>query len=179
MGVLREIVELGLACRKEANLKVRQPLQYLAYKFKTSTDSTEVPAFGPELEKILAQELNVKEINFTPELSAIPNAIFKESASVAVLLGTEISPELRQEGLGRELERYVQDLRKKFGLKVGELIDLYYETKDAELEEALTTKFDRKKTFVGQIKKDSEVEPDEETQVEVEGKPIWLGILRI
>lgn len=180
MAVLREIVELGLSARKEANIKVRQPLAYLAYKFKTSAAAgVEPQSLGAELEKILGQELNVKEIQFAPELAELPDSKFKESADVAVLLGTALTPELREEGLARELERQVQDLRKKFGLKVGELIDLYYETKDAELETALVTRFDRKKTYVMQVKKELEVEPDEEIQVEIESKPIWLGIVKI
>src|SRR5579872_1156695 len=176
MRMVREIVELGLSARKEANIKVRQPLAYLAYKFKTGQANE---GLGPELEKILSQELNLKEIQFTPELSQLPESKFKESADFAVLLSTKIDQALRIEGVARDLERQVQDLRKKAGLKVGELVDLYYQTKDSELEEALVSKFDRKKTFVTQIKKDAEVEPDEEIQVDVEGKPVWLGIIKI
>jgi isoleucyl-tRNA synthetase len=187
MEIVREIVELGLSARKEANIKVRQPLEYLAYKFKVvaspekaaQSQSQAQEALNLDLEKLISQELNVKEIHYSFELSELPESKLKESTNAAVLLSIKISAGLREEGMARELERQVQDLRKKFGLKVGEMVDLYYETKDYELETALISKFDRKKTFVSMVKKEVEVEPDEETQVQIEGKPIWLGIVKM
>jgi hypothetical protein len=127
----------------------------------------------------LAEELNVKEVNAVPEVSAIPETILRESDEVQVLLSVKLSPELKEEGFARELERQVQDLRKKHGLNVGDLIDLYYNTSDPNLEVALIEKFDRKKTGVVQIKKELEVEPDAETQVVIEEKAIWLGIIKV
>ncbi len=173
MEEVRAIVELGLAARKDANLKVRQPLEYLAYARKGSA-----AGLASEFEKITAEELNVKEVNFSPEISEIPETKFKENAEFAVLLNLKISPDLRKEGLARELERQVQELRKKSGLKVGELVDLYYNTADAEIEDALLSKFDRKKTYVVQIRKELEVEADFESQVEIEGKPVWFGMIK-
>jgi hypothetical protein len=77
------------------------------------------------------------------------------------------------------LERLVQDLRKKSGLKVGELVDLYYNTQDENLEKGLLSGLDRKKTFVSQISKSLEVETDFESQGEVGGQAIWLGVIKI
>ncbi len=175
MDVVRDIVELGLSARTEAKMKVRQPLEYLVYKFK----SENVPVLGPDLERILAEELNVKEVNAVPEVSTIPETILRESNDVQVLLSVKLSPELKEEGYARELERQVQDLRKKHGLNVGDLIDLYYNTTDASLELSLIDKFDRKKTGVVQIKKELEVEPDAETQVVIDEKAIWLGLTKV
>ena len=44
---------------------------------------------------------------------------------------------------------------------------------------ALINKFDRKKTFVVQIKKELEVEPDIEAQLLIEDKAIWVGIQKV
>jgi hypothetical protein len=44
---------------------------------------------------------------------------------------------------------------------------------------ALVGSFDRKKTFVMQVRKELEVETDFESQVEIEGMAIWLGITKI
>ena len=38
---------------------------------------------------------------------------------------------------------------------------------------------DRKKTFINQVKTSLEVEADFEAQATVDGKPIWLGLLKI
>ncbi len=175
MEVVREIVELGLSARKEANIKVRQPLAYLAYKF----NNTETPALSDELAMILAEELNVKEIQQAPEIEAMEDTVIREAEKMKVLLSLTISDDLRAEGYARELERQVQDLRKKFGLQVGDLIDLYYNTSDHELEHAIIEKFDRKKTFTALVKKELEVEADYEAQVKIDDKAIWLGIVKI
>ncbi len=175
MELVREIVELGLSARTEAKMKVRQPLEYVVYKFKSAD---EMP-LDKELEQILAEELNVKEVNLVPEIAAMPETIGREDNNVQILLSVKLTPELKEEGFARELERQVQDLRKKFGLNVGDLIDLYYNTSDATLEMALVDKFDRKKTGVVQVKKEVEVEPDAEAQVKIEDKAIWLGITKV
>ena len=73
----------------------------------------------------------------------------------------------------------MQDLRKKSGLKVGELVDVYYNTQDQNLEEILINKLDRKKTFVSQISKSLEVEVDFEIQSQVENKAVWVGMVKI
>ncbi len=175
MQAMRGMVELGLSARKEANIKVRQPLEYLVYRFK---DSEKLP-LDSKLQQVLAEELNVKEVNVVPEIGELPDTIKRENSDAEILLSTKITPELKIEGYGRELERQVQDLRKKSGLNVGELVDLYYNTSDPELESALVEKFDRKKTFVVQIKKELEVEPDFEVQIEVDSKTMWLGIMKV
>lgn len=175
MDFVREIVELGLSARKEGNIKVRQPLEYLAYKFK----SADKLPLDPNLERVIAEELNVKEVNLVPEIGEMPETISRESSNIQALLSVKMTPELKEEGYARELERQVQDLRKKHGLKVGDLIDLYYNTQDASLEMALVEKFDRKKTFVVQVKKELEVEPDAEAQVKIDDKPVWLGIIKV
>lgn len=177
MDMCRGIVELGLAVRKEANIKVRQPLEYLAYKFKSNL--SDLAVLSEDLRRIIAEELNVKEVQFFAEIEQIPGTVLKENSDFAVLLSANITPELREEGLVRELERHVQEMRKKHGLKVGELIDLYFNTADSVLENSLVGRLDRKKTFVNRVAKELEIEADYESQLVIEGKAVWLGIVRI
>ncbi len=54
-----------------------------------------------------------------------------------VALETEITPELRREGLAREVIRLVQDARKADGLEVTDRIVLWWQAGDAELAAAL------------------------------------------
>jgi isoleucyl-tRNA synthetase len=55
-----------------------------------------------------------------------------------VALELEITPELRREGLAREVIRLVQDARKADGLEVSDRITLRWEAADPDLAAALT-----------------------------------------
>jgi len=179
MELVREAVSLGHALRKQLGLAVRQPLRALDMTIKSkSVDIDE------ELMALILAELNVKiqEDALSDKASVRPDTI-KSIAGPShidqLYLDIELTGELKQEGLARELERQVQDLRKKSGLKVGELVDLYYNTQDEALASALVELLDRKKTFVNQVKMSLEVEVDYEAQAEVDKKAVWLGIIKV
>jgi len=127
MEAVKSLVEKGHSLRKAANIKLRQPLNSFVYAGKQ--------ALAKEFEEILADELNVKSVSFG-ETQAFD---------------LEITPELRLEGLARELERTVQGMRKEQGFKVGEMAELSYDTEDKEIVEAFT-QFDQQKTYVREIK---------------------------
>lgn len=174
MAAMRHLVELGLSLRKDSSIKVRQPLAKLQYVLKGG----EVKQLSFEIEAILAEELNLKKVEQVDDV--VPHASFlvRTDNSATVALDTHLTPELELEGVARELERHIQDLRKKSGLNVGEVVDVYYNTQNEQLIHALTTLVDRKKTFVGEIAHNLEIEADFETQAEVDGKAIWLGLLK-
>jgi isoleucyl-tRNA synthetase len=172
MVLARKVVELGQSLRKEKNLKVRQPLLALVYEFK------ENQALGEEMEAVIAEELNVKQVSGQRSANQ-QEWVSKEDGNIKIYLNTQITEELKKEGLAREMERQVQDLRKGAGLKPGELINVYYNCQDAELEGILLSMLDRKKTFINQVTKALEVEPDYEIQTQVGGKAIWLGLVKI
>ncbi len=146
MQFVRETVEQGHALRKRSNIKLRQPLASVTYTLKDQ--------LSKEYEDILADELNVKAVNFGSKLEFDLN----------------ISPELKKEGLARELERAVQDMRKKSGLQVGEQADLSYDTDDDELKAAFEL-FDTKKTYIGKISREKGGEI-----VEIDGKKAAIAL---
>jgi isoleucyl-tRNA synthetase len=170
MASLQNIVEMALRIRKENNIKVRQPLATLQYL------SPEGIELDDSMEQIIAEELNVKTVTKVTELVSRTGWA---SVNGQVALDLVLTPELEKEGLARELERQVQDLRKKSGLKIGELVDLYFTTQDPDLAEIATNFLDRKKTFINQVKTSLEIEADYEIQATVDGKPIWLGLVII
>ncbi len=98
MTIARKIAEAGHAKRKDAQIKLRQPLSLLTYKFTDRLDE--------ELEKILMQELNVKKVSFSKSESKEPD----------VELDIKITKELAQEGEARDLIRQIQQLRKEQNL---------------------------------------------------------------
>jgi len=133
MKEVRDIVSLALEARAKSGLKVRQPLS--ALKLKTKNDGLKN---NEELLKLIKDEINVKEIIFSGELEN------------EVELDTEITEELKQEGMARELIRYIQNLRKEAGLAQGQKIDLEIQT-DSSGEEFINK-------FIEEIKKTTNIE---------------------
>jgi isoleucyl-tRNA synthetase len=174
MSFVKELVEAALSLRKEKNIKVRQPLAEVEYHIKGKE-----LVLGADFEKLLAEELNVKLVSNRQDFVAKGGWAYRETPNFKLELNLELTDELKQEGAARELERQIQDLRKKSGLKVGELVDIFYNTQDEKLEEALLKLVDRKKTFISQISKSLEVEVDFETQNQIDGKTMWLGMIKI
>src|SRR5256886_9135386 len=59
-------------------------------------------------------------------------------AGETVAIDTTVTPELRREGLAREVIRLIQEARKSDGLDVTDRIVLHWSARDAELAAALT-----------------------------------------
>jgi len=113
MEQAREYINQGLSQRAAAGIKVRQPLL-----------GVDVPALPEEFKDLIAEELNVKVVNWA-----------EDSSSVA--LDTTLTEALRVEGAMRDLVRHVQNARKNAGLKVEDRIHLSVETDDATVQAAL------------------------------------------
>ncbi len=102
MTVVRKIAEAAHAKRKEAGVKLRQPLASLAYKTTVKLSS--------ELEEILAKEANVKKIEYQKSSATEPQ----------VSLDTKITQDLQEEGEVRDLIRQIQQLRKEQNLTLAD-----------------------------------------------------------
>ncbi len=114
MALVRDYVNQGLSIRAANRIKVRQPLAAVI-----------VPKLGTTVsfEDILAEELNVKTVQIGKELT----------------LDLNITPELRAEGLVREVIRNVQNARKTAGLNIDDRIQLVLKTTDKDLAEAISS----------------------------------------
>lgn len=106
MELGRQICEIGHAARKESNLKVRQPLSSVTYSYHTK--------ISKDIEEIIAQELNVKTVNYQEKKTDTPN----------VSLDTKLTPKLIDEGIARNIVREIQSLRKELGCRVDELVEV-------------------------------------------------------
>jgi isoleucyl-tRNA synthetase len=98
MSKIRAIVSKALEARDKAGIKVRQPLAKLTIKNA---------GISEELRNVIKDEVNVKEV-------------VQADIEVDVMLDTNITPELKEEGVIRETIRMVQDARKTAQLKPGE-----------------------------------------------------------
>ena len=116
MTLTRKIVELGLAQRDAAGIKIRQMLASL----KVSAKEEELEASYLELIK---DELNVQQVLWEKAENDFPETS----------LDTVLTPELKREGLKRELIRFINMLRKEAGLSLSDRVVVYLETTDVEV----------------------------------------------
>jgi isoleucyl-tRNA synthetase len=112
METVREYVNQGLSIRAKERQKVRQPLA-----------SVTVPKLGEfvDFEDILCEELNVKSVIIGDEFA----------------LDLNITPELKSEGVAREVIRHIQTARKDAGLNIDDRIELVLVTQNNELKQAI------------------------------------------
>jgi len=108
MGEVRSMVALALAERAAKAIKVRQPLALLKVKNTKSTIRN-----NHELLDLIKDEVNVKEI------------VFDGTIEKQIVLDTTLTPELKEEGVVRELVRAIQDFRKELGLKPDNTVSLW------------------------------------------------------
>ena len=132
MNALRTAVNDGLSKRAAEGIKVRQPL---ASAKLVSTISQNTPEEVAQfLVDIARDELNVKSVEVaTGSELDIPEA----STQPSVVYDLNITPELKREGLMREIVRHVQSARKKAGLQVDDRIILQLTTNDDQLRQAI------------------------------------------
>jgi isoleucyl-tRNA synthetase len=122
MSVVRDLCTQGNALRKKLGISVKQPLQSITFK---DTDLEE------QYKELIKDELNVKEV-----LSGSDDTHFD----------IEITPELKQEGIARELMRAIQDTRKQKGLMPEDSIELVIGTSEEGRDVVQKFEADIKKT---------------------------------
>jgi isoleucyl-tRNA synthetase len=191
MGLAMQLVSLGHAARNQANRKLRQPLQEVAFVVTSQAEEEVVNQYA----ELIREELNVKQVRlldaaqevvsyqlkplprqlgqkYGSQFPAIRKAIValdpnqtaaqlinnqpldvkigeetiqvlpeevevrieaREGFSTAAeggylaALVTDITPELRLEGLAREFVRRVQDLRKSANLQVDDRVNIQFQ----------------------------------------------------
>ncbi len=126
MKRVRKIVELGLAARAEAKIRVRQPLSSVSYTGEKMDEAHEL---------IIAMELNVKSVAHGSGSDG--KVVSKEYGDTVVAIDTTITDELAQEGAARELVRAINNLRKDKGFTVDERGALTVSTESEKLKSAV------------------------------------------
>lgn len=122
MRFVREVINEGLSQRAVAGIKVRQPLKKLLIKGAPDFFDIQNDQIGLVYESIIKEELNVKAVVYE-----IPKA------DLVISLDLEITPELKREGLMREVIRFVQNARKDAGLSIDDRIDLSISSQEEDV----------------------------------------------
>ncbi|MGB9856644.1 MAG: isoleucine--tRNA ligase [Dictyoglomaceae bacterium] len=123
MEEVREIVALGRMLRNQANIKIRQPLSTLWVNSPTKDVKALI-----SYKDYIAKELNIEEIIF----GEIPDEkregiVFTDTENFEIALDTNLTPELLEKGILRELEHKIQMLRKEAKLDYTDRINFYYQ----------------------------------------------------
>jgi isoleucyl-tRNA synthetase len=125
VNLVVKITSLGRAARAKSNLKVRQPLAKVLVKVRTEPERAGLEQMATQV----LDELNVKELNVVENLPVEkhPDWPVVEEGGLMVMVDTDISQELADEGLARELVHRLQTLRKQAGFDIADHIETYYE----------------------------------------------------
>ncbi|MFA6417002.1 MAG: isoleucine--tRNA ligase [Patescibacteria group bacterium] len=118
MAFVRSIVELGLAKRDAAGIKIRQMLNQATIKGSIDLNIT--------YQELITDELNIKSLDLAAGFE-----------NLEVELDTEITPELKLEGLKRELIRFINLSRKDAGLSLGDKVDVQIISESAEISDVI------------------------------------------
>ncbi len=151
MAQARQSIAIGLAKRAEAGIKVRQPL------------SKAIVLKLPEQYKdVIAEELNVKQVMW----------------GKIVEIETKVTPELKREGMARDIIRFVQNTRKDAGLNVDDRINLGLVTADKELERAVKehSQTIKAETLASELDQTTNIPDGFRCEVNVEGNKLQISI---
>lgn len=129
MASVRHIVELGLAERDGTGIKIRQMLGELTVK------SSKLKVLDEEYLQLVKDEVNVQKISFI--VTADDHKDFME-----VVLDTALTPELKAEGLKRELIRLINGLRKDRNLTLADTIEVSISGADDEIKKVILEKME-------------------------------------
>ena len=167
MNALRTAVNDGLSKRASEGIKVRQPLASVKLINTISQDTpTEVAQFLIDIAK---DELNVKSVEIVTDSES-------ESAQPSVVYDLTITPELKREGLMREIVRHVQSARKQAGLQIDDQIILNISSDDSEIYQAIDAFADVIKSETLAVELNSAVDESEKYDAKIEGKLVEISL---
>ena len=187
------VSSMGRAARSKAGLKVRQPLASVVVRTRTPDEAQYLDWVG---EQIL-EELNIKSLradNGEQDLYAQAQAAAGDDgdsvvsvngysaaleAGYMVAVDANITPELADEGLARELAHRIQNLRKGARFEITDRIVTYYQGPD-DVERVMTGHRDyiMRETLSEALLPEQPTDDAKSETAKVEGMEVTLGVRR-
>ena len=189
------IASMGRAARSKSGLKVRQPLASAAIRTRDASER----AYVVQVRSQILDELNIKDI----EVLRDDTQLYREAQAQAggeaeatvvvghytatleagymVAVNGEISPELAEEGLARELVHRIQGLRRAANLEVTDHIETWYEAPD-ELGQVLHGNFSAyisEETLSDLMQAGTAPEGAKSETAKIDGQEITLAVRRV
>ena len=190
-----KLASMGRAARSKAGLKVRQPLAKVLVKVRAPAEREYIDQVRPQV----LEELNIKDIQVIEDDSPIAKQMLEqageetetilsvENYSVSldggymVAVDGDISPELAEEGLAREVVHRIQGMRRSANFDVTDRIVTYYQgpSEFADVMQGAFADYIRDETLSTQLVDGS---PDKEAATEstkIEGMEITLAVHQV
>ncbi len=189
------ISSMGRAARSKSGLKVRQPLASAAIRTRTPSERAYVVQVRPQI----LDELNIKDIEILSDDSAlfrqaqeqaggetettvsVGNYTASLEAGYLVAVNGEITPELAEEGLARELVHRIQGLRRGANFEVTDHIETWYDGPE-ELAKVLRghlSAYIREETLSDLLEAGQPPEGAKSEIAKIEGQEITLAVRRV
>lgn len=154
MVIMRLVVAEALKLRAAAGIKVRQPLSSLTLPHRDLEGES-------GLIEVLKDELNIKQVLFGDVL----------------MLDTNITPELKEEGYMREIVRNIQEMRRDLVLRPRNVIRAQFIGRPAFYEiVGRWAGVIKKETASGSISFGGKKVFRVERELEINGEAVWIGI---
>ena len=188
------ISSMGRAARSKSGLKVRQPLGSAAIRTRTPSERAFVAQVRPQI----IDELNIKDIELLDDDSDLlrqaqaqaggePETVVSVGqytasleAGYLVAVNGEITPELAEEGLARELVHRIQGLRRSANFEVTDHIETWYDGPE-ELSAVMRGNFAayiREETLSNAVEAGPPPEGSKSETAKIEGQEITLAVRR-
>ncbi len=118
-----KLSSLGRAARSAAGVKVRQPMATAYIKLASSAEADTIPYIKDQL----MEELNIKDVTLITDETAYQSENYIQSVDgpYTIFVDKNISQDLLDEGIVREIVHRMQNIRKAAGLEIADHIKLY------------------------------------------------------
>jgi isoleucyl-tRNA synthetase len=180
MDTTRRLVVEGLAKRDELGIKIRQPLSSITvnslddlYKFACNQagDHDGSKKYFEQSKKIILDELNIQKIISVKDENS-------GSMIEVVDIDSKLTPELKLEGMKREIVRTVNNMRKQAGLTIQDRITLGWHG-DAVLIKKVFSEMGeeiKKDTLSDEIK--NEISEDSKKEVKINEDTVIISVIK-
>ena len=189
------ISSMGRAARSKSGLKVRQPLASAAIRTRTPSERGFVAQVRPQI----LDELNIKDIELLDDDSPIYQQALEQAgdapeatvsvghytasleAGYLVAVNGEITAELAEEGLAREMVHRIQGLRRSANFEVTDHIEIWYEGPEqlAGVIRGSFAAYIREETLSDRVEAGPPPEDAKSEVAKIEGQEITLAVRRV
>ncbi len=123
-----ELVSKVRALRNERGIKVRQPINEIRMMIKADWIKRAIRRFESQIK----DEVNVKNIVFVDDFGGLDSEryAFSTWGTSSTGIDTFLTPELKAEGVAREIVRRLQTMRRSAGFDIADHITTYYQGDD-------------------------------------------------
>ena len=189
------VSSMGRSARSKAGLKVRQPLAGVAVKTRSQVERDYLRQVAPQV----LEELNVKDLQALEDESDLfrqaraeageqteaivsvgPYTVALEGGYMVAVDG-QLTPELAEEGLARELVHRIQNMRRSANFEVTDRIVTYYQAPGelARVLEGAFAGYIRDETLSDRLVSGAPDEGSASETAKIEGQEITLGVMRV